>query len=53
MAAKPQGIGVLAHGSNAERNVFVDGNAQFGGPVADVFAVDAAREGFVFLFLLH
>ena len=47
IAAQAEGVGVFAHGGDAEGDVFFDGDAEFGGAVADVVAGDAFGEGLV------
>jgi hypothetical protein len=53
IAAEAQGVGVFAHGGDAERDMVFHGDAQFCGAVADIVAVDAAGEGFVPEFLFY
>ena len=51
--AEAEGVGVFAHGGDAEGDVFFEGDAEFGGTVADVVAVNAFGERFVFQFLFY
>jgi hypothetical protein len=47
-ASEAEGVGVLAEGLDAEGDVVVEGKVEFGSALDDVFAGDAAGEGFVF-----
>lgn len=47
-SAQAQGVGGAAHCGDAEGDMFLNGNAKFFRAFADVFAIDAAGEGFVF-----
>ena len=53
IAAEAEGVGVLAHGGDAERDVFFERDAEFCGAVADVIARDSFGEGLVLQFLFH
>jgi hypothetical protein len=46
-AAEAEGVGCLAHGGDTEGDVFFEGNAELLGAPANVFAGNAAGEGFV------
>ena len=52
-ATEAEGVGVFAQGSNAKGDVLVERDAEFFGTFYNVFATDAAREGFVFHALFH
>jgi hypothetical protein len=53
IAAQTQSVGILAHGCDAEGDVLFERDAEFFGAFADVVAVDATGEGFVFQALFH
>jgi len=50
---KPESLGIALHGADAEGDVIVERDAEFGCAFDDVVAIDAASEGFVFHFLFH
>src|SRR5271167_1448545 len=52
-AAEAQGVGLFAHGGDAETDVIVERDAELLGALDDVFAADATGERFVFHALLH
>ncbi len=53
LSSQPQFAGPLFHRLDAERNVGVEVDAEFGCALHDVLAVDAAGEGLVFHLFLH
>ena len=46
-AAEAEGVGLFAHGGDAEGDVLVERDVEFFGALAHVFAADGAGEGFV------
>ena len=53
VAAEAESVGLLAHGGDAEGDVLFERDAKFFGAFADVIAVHAFGEGFVFEAALH
>ena len=53
VAAEAEGVGLAAHGFNAEGDVLFERYADLFGALYDVFAADAAGESFVLHALLH
>src|SRR5208337_114452 len=52
-AAQAEGVGVFAQRLDAERDVLIERNPELSGALDDVFAVDAAGEGFILHAFFH